>query len=703
MRWLKAILIGLILLGTTLVLSGCAVVGLEGEATLSKPNLSVLEMEPYTSEDVETILPTQEGEDYLRVDLWLEATQGMGGINPHDDTIYPHYGWKFREGGFHYRFRYSTGWYEDVLKGMLYAAQGSRTRVLRYGNERLPDAYLMDQGLVDASATPQVIRSLRRDLLTYEVDPLPTVFSEMSQEQMQGSFYSPGSPMMNRMARFMKDGGVELENPGMVEKMDQALARQIDAIASGRGEEEELLSKKSKEENDYPLLYALENIDLSRLNVILCDPASLRALSGTSMEGKPIAYIRQILEERGIYTQGLAVGLYVFRLDYVGQLASLGAADFREPLIWGKPIFDDKKQRINYLAPMPRLILALVIGEKARVNGYMEKLNARLDSDEALQGLRGPLEGELTYTRNGMTITQQPFRFQYWHTVISRPDPGFYTQHSQGALLKIAAGEGRVANQNGLQTAFFTPDQAGKQEDRIITLTFPLLGDKGGTKLELSSLKGAKAHVISAIQLTQILPSSSQITTDEKDQVLALRDRLYVYSQQEEPFIGREEDSPFTLDSLALDRESESLVCTVRVDGAKLKEGYYRVKISADLTDREMKWLPVPWIDGKESLSAAITREDITLWETFSQAIHEHESDKKRIAKAFSHAWGPYTNLLYHGMKVPDFPPVEKAPGLEELVTQIRQAASIPVSSFVRFVFDAFVDHQGSVQTVSPR
>jgi membrane-associated protease RseP (regulator of RpoE activity) len=105
------------------------------------------------------------------------------------------------------------------------------------------------------------------------------------------------------------------------------------------------------------------------------------------MAGKPVPYVRQLLEERGIFDQGLAVGLYVFQLDYLGQLASIGAADLREPLIWGKPIFDAKKRQVEYMAPMPRLALALVIGEKTRVDGYMKNLNNRLDSDEALKGM----------------------------------------------------------------------------------------------------------------------------------------------------------------------------------------------------------------------------------------------------------------------------------------------------------------------------
>lgn len=66
----------------------------------------------------------------------------MGGINIHEESVYPHFSRKYREGGFHYRYGSQVGMYEGVLRCLLAAAEGSRVRVLRAGNERLPDEAL---------------------------------------------------------------------------------------------------------------------------------------------------------------------------------------------------------------------------------------------------------------------------------------------------------------------------------------------------------------------------------------------------------------------------------------------------------------------------------------------------------------------------------------------------------------------------------
>lgn len=135
----------------------------------------------------------------------------MGGVNEHEDSIYPRASAKYRQGGFHYRYQDQVGWYENVLKDVLTAAEGSRTRLLRAGNERLTDDFLRSQGF---DGTEEQLRSFRRDLLTYAVDPMPDVFSAFSSEKMTDSFYALGSPLMNQMERFAGDGGALLENPG---------------------------------------------------------------------------------------------------------------------------------------------------------------------------------------------------------------------------------------------------------------------------------------------------------------------------------------------------------------------------------------------------------------------------------------------------------------------------------------------------------
>ena len=53
----------------------------------------------------------------------------MGGINIHEESVYPHFSRKYREGGFHYRYGSQVGMYEGVLRCLLAAAEGSRVRV----------------------------------------------------------------------------------------------------------------------------------------------------------------------------------------------------------------------------------------------------------------------------------------------------------------------------------------------------------------------------------------------------------------------------------------------------------------------------------------------------------------------------------------------------------------------------------------------
>lgn len=693
MRGFKRLVLGLLLCALW-VLGGCNLVELRGETVAAVPNLGLLQMEPYVEEGVETTADSNTQDGHTQVDLWLDASQGMGGINTSEKTMYPHIGRRFREGGFHYHYGNGAGWYESVLIAMMEAAEGSRLRVLRFGNERLPEAYLKSRGVAPAEITQDQLRSLRRDMLTYAITPNPALFTSLSAEDMAGSFYALGSPTLNQMASFAQAGGAELENPGKAQAMDQALAAQVEAIEAGQGQA--VLATRTKDENDYPLLYALDNIDLSRLSVVVVDPAGIRSLSGTSLEGEPLQYVERLLSQRRVFDRGLTAGLYAFQLDYMGQMSSIGEADLAEPLIWGRPIYNLEKRVIDYVAPMPRIAMALVIGRPGQVTAYMDKLNAKLEGNAGLNGLRGPVNGELTYARDGATVTQQPFTFAYWHTQFSRPDAGYYTQHSQGAALGVSQGEGSVVEQNGLQTVLLAPGKKGEQEDRTLTLTFPLRQDDAGAQLDLSQLQAMRAEVLSAITLTETLPNTALTQRDQQpdEQVLALRDKLYVYQRREEPFADTPQASPFTLASLALSPDGKQLVCTLQVEGPKLQEGYYRVQLLADLTAQEVAWLPVDWIDGTGGIGASIGSEDVLRWETFAAAVAKYDSNADAIPKNLTHAWGPYTDKPYHGIPVPDCPPVEKAIALRELAAQFRQAATAQQSALMRYVFDVFVDNR---------
>ena len=673
-------LCGLVLLAVCCaLLAGCGQLTIN--ASTGAPDLDLIGLAPY--QDTETPATQTTGADYALVDLWLDGTQDMGGVNPSADSLYPHYARRYREGGFHYRYGATVGWYENVLKALLGATDDQRVRMLRYGNEYLPDAFLIEQGLADASADANTLASLRRDLLTYALQPEASAFADMSAENMEGSFYQLGSPMLNQMNAFASNGGKELENPGKVAEMSAALDQLIASIAKG---ETRLTIASAPETKDCALLNALDSMDYTRLNIITVDPASIRRTSGTDASGKPVAYYESLLREKGVFDRGLCVGLYAMRLDYVGQIASVGVADLSEPIIWGKTIFNTKKNAITDILPMPRMLYVLVIGEKARVDELMGAFEQRLNADAALKALRGPTKGELTYTADGATVTQQPFGFTYERTIVQRPGMGYYTQHTEG--MTIATDDGAKVLDGSPATVVLTPDASGKQVDRMLTIRFPLNATEGAA-LDLSTLQNARIEGVEALLLESVTPNTAENAHSADADTLAYRDKLYVY---------RHEDAPATdaFALLAVEQQGGELVCTVRVSGARLRQGYYRLRLCADWTGSGVVWPSIGWIDGAASLSASVSSEDAYAWETFAAALTKYQRGHN-IPKNFQHAWGPLTDKTYHGLTVPDCPPVYKAIALKELADQLRDAATPEATPFVRCAVDVLVDNDDIV------
>ena len=115
------------------------------------PDLRLL-VQPFYEEPETAEKDTETASSSMRLDLWLDASQTMGGVNPNEESMYPHSSRKYREGGFHYRYQHETGMYETLLRCMLSGVEGSRVRLLRCGNERLPDKYLLDHIKRDATA-----------------------------------------------------------------------------------------------------------------------------------------------------------------------------------------------------------------------------------------------------------------------------------------------------------------------------------------------------------------------------------------------------------------------------------------------------------------------------------------------------------------------------------------------------------------------
>ena len=277
---------GLLLAVMLFAFSGCTVLD-ELSQSDALPDLRLLSQPSYQEEP-----PAEQPEQLesaVQLDLWLDATQVMGGVNPNVKSMYPHASRKYREGGFHYRYENQTGMYETVLRCMLSSMENSRVRLLRYGSERLPDDYLRTH--VNLHATQDELRSIRRDMLTYAIDPMPSVFDDFSAEKMTDSFYSLGTPPMNQLANV---NARALENTALADEMEAALVQQISAIA--KGTDESLLA--AADDSDSALLYALSNLDLNRLSVITCDPAAIRKLNVVDSDGQPITLLEELLRQQ---------------------------------------------------------------------------------------------------------------------------------------------------------------------------------------------------------------------------------------------------------------------------------------------------------------------------------------------------------------------------------------------------------------------
>jgi len=694
------------------MLTGCTVVELQGETTPAEPNLGMLFMAPYQeAEEIAESRAEERSSSRYQVDLWLDGSQLMGGVNPHASNIYPHFSPQYREGGFHYRFNDTVGWYQRVLTSMLEAAAENWVRVLRFGNERLPDSLFKEEGLAPQDASPATLRSLRRDLFTYAIRPLRSVFDGMSAENMKNSFYCLGSIQMNQMSRFEADGGIELENPNMVAQMDALLNRVIQRLTDKEGPDPDLLAHQSREGDDYPLLYALENIDLSRLSVIVFDPAGIRNLSRMATAGSWSTYVEELLVNLGVFDRGLAVGLYAFQMDYMGQMASVSAADLSEPFIWGKPLYNKTRPFNLYAAPMPRIAMALVIGPEERVQDYMGKLDGMLEKigknspEGAEEEKRGPLNGELTYGRSGVLAIQELFAFEYWNTLIVRPSGEHYSQHTSNVTLTVAEGDGWVEERNGLQTVILSPQENGGYMDRTLRLSFPRQGDGQWIETDYSTLENACVEVTSTILLAEILPNIPSTAREpaKGEQIITFRDRLYIYTHRDNPFGSDSKGSPFTLKTMEPSGDGQEMACTLEVEGSILEAGYYRLEVQADLPGNGVEWVSVDWIDGDISQAAPIPDpNEVAHWEAFSAEMARYEKDRRYVIPEFEHAWGTKVPKRY-SVSVPDCPPVEKAIGLVELTNQIRNAATQDERVFMRYVFDIFVDNRVAISSAPGR
>lgn len=145
-------------------------------ALAASPDLGTLRYIPPQAPTAELSETTQPGNRVIPLDLWMDATPNMGGINLVEDTLYPTgSSAKYYQGGFHYlwqdNYREFHGWYVDLLTALpeLLGLQRSQVRVLRYDDGLFSPELLDRHGLT--ASTLEAAASLQRDLRTWATRP----------------------------------------------------------------------------------------------------------------------------------------------------------------------------------------------------------------------------------------------------------------------------------------------------------------------------------------------------------------------------------------------------------------------------------------------------------------------------------------------------------------------------------------------------
>ena len=687
----RPLLLLLMLVAVCAMLTACSAVGQFTPQTAQEtggPNLNLISLDPYIDPEVETSAQSTDAVAYTTVDLWLDATQNMGGINTNEESIYPHSSKKYREGGFHYRNGDDVGWYENVLNAFLSISGETNVRILRNGNETMSDAFLKSYQLPTSGSDAG--RSVWRDLHTSAIGATSSLFKTMSAEDMSDSFYTLGSrTWLNRLSTL---ASAQLENPDLAGLMSDALNAQQDGIAAG----EPGFAYKLENDNDRKqcaLYSAIENLDLSRLSIITVDPSSVTVLSEQTIGSDPVEYYVQLLNERGVFQAGLCVGVLDFQLDYIGQMTTLCTAHFSEPLLWGR-LLVTRQNAFMGLAAMPRRLITLVIGTRTRVETLIGRMQSAFDKDPELSEVRGPQKGELSYTANGETVVQAPFTFEWNHTLIVRPSMGFYSQHTQGATMTVSGtsdtqeGTQRpAAESDGLLRLTFSPDAEGARPDQTLVVRFPITSNSDGAKLDVNRLVDTKLSALSSLLLegTEANTEANRARLARGEKIIPYRDLVYVFKE------GTESDA-FTLQSIV--QEGDELVCRIAVSGDLLKAGYYRLLLAADATGDQVAWDAVPWIDGEQTVSATVNPDDVQRWVDFTALITKYERNGNYVPTQFQNAWGGSTESYKGEDHVPDFPPVYRSIGLQTLTEQIRKAASSETSTLIRYVFEVYVPNR---------
>lgn len=356
--------------------------------------------------------------DKIAVDLWLDASPSVAGINTalHNDFLYNNDALttKYVEGGFQYRFQESEkstlyeGWYITLLQTLNSAARtavGGRSgdrgvRVLRYSDEALSREFLAGNvsgvndllsGLLPGEQA-SLLSSVRRDMMLYAVNPTADTFRSMFGDPIsytkssasewktyykeKKTFYNSGANENAYVVKVETDDLKKsyLSNPELADAMAKAekeaniqFAQGNTAFYLGADDAGSLFFEKDDPglSGMYGLRYALENMDYSHLNIITCDTINFPVES--DMNG-----ITETLQRYRVFQQGLSVAVLGVRLDYIGFVSAVGETRLNQAMRWGKTMKSNNGAKI--LCQMPRRMLVLMIGSDSEVGSLMAQL-----------------------------------------------------------------------------------------------------------------------------------------------------------------------------------------------------------------------------------------------------------------------------------------------------------------------------------------
>lgn len=683
----------------------------------------------------------------LLVDIWLDSTANFGGmytpLASNKQSIYktkvPRYAWP--EGGFHYIQENGTpSWYISTLRALSDIAQKhtetlGRVRVLRYGDEILPTSFLTnpDHQLLPAGASEAQQSAVRRDMMTYDFDPKPGVWTAMvdtSQADVANSFYIPENPANYRLRSFASQF---LEMPELHERMIDAQKTWRNLLADPLTKTPYTLASTAtagQQAYPFPLAYAMDNMNWDHLNIITLDtlsyqnPVGRRQMSGGNQA--PINYIEELLLKHEVFTaKGLSMGIVACRSDYVGFVTRVNGVLLDEALLWGRV----NQERRNgqdmytpYKASAPRTFLMLLIGPPDAVNMYMEELAEVFDGSQfkgqAPRGLRmkgKSFLGTLPFYFDSEIRSVSTFPFDYRMHTIRGANFSSYTQANPDVTVACATGTIQPGDEASvpLVTLTYDPlDPAAGNDQITISVHVDAEKDKKFTEDPGAYEDAYKLRLVRQLVLEGEAPNDPGTIQSLKDSgtpFVLKRNEAYIYGPGETvPAIF--EEKPMTITS---DAGGALFTLPVEVNRKTLRPGYYRINLTVRVESNTVNqplpaWIqpggmPVPplkagdswdWERNGQSWSFSPDHVQTGNWQALATAARAIGNKADRL--------GDLEHALY-SKKMPsnidsNIPPVFQVFHLNDLAVQFQRAADTETHTLIDYTFDVQVVFAGEAE-----